>query len=952
MPFKKYEQIWDESRLRGYLGAINRQCGIVETLALPTMRDLPPVKIETLFVPPILSIEAVTADSNPDEWPEGRGLLEELEDSPRLVVLGDPGGGKTTLSNWLAWRLTSGLTSPLPRTLQNILPIPCILRDMPNEFFKDGKNIIDLVEYVGRRVLGEKVIDVLPVLHDWVVEGRFILILDGVDEIPVESRSYVAGWLREAKERKASVFATSRIVGYEDFPVDSPVKDAFSKNISEKVSFKISSSSSEGSLALDSEKNPGSWAELRYLMPFNKKQISDFVRNWYRQRCTSDKEAKEKTLDLLSAFKDSEVTSKLARTPNLLSLMAVVHRERAHLPDGKALLYEEIVNAYLNTIDMQRKITQVDTLGIYTWRDKKSWLSYVGYKMQSARNAYSQRGILVSEKQVLSWLVKAMRDTGVMEPESVAAEFLSWVARRSGLLLPRGEGYYAFVHLSFQEYFCACYIESCVVAPNFFGGHSSRKSGLKSSEIQSWSKDSSWLETLIFVFEILSNERSSGWIESLIVAIFEKYPKHSVEHGLLGRLAARLATNKHVKLPAKWMEYLVSCSSVMVHSFWEEQRKNVSVDAFQSAGYFLELLGEDDGGGGGKNTLRKSDLGVLDKSKVRVLVCRSMAELEPDFLDDFTNLTVLDVSNCGEFDLSRCVARNLSLLQVVKGKVVGLESIASFKSLQRIRLLNVEQSGLELVSGSSNITDVFISHVNISSPRFLVGWKKVQQLELTGVEVSSLQFLKTFKQLSYLTLDEVPISDVGFLGHLQNLEFLSLRNCPIRNIPELKPDFPLGVSLFGLKITDLDFLTGVASLNGVVIGGCPVENLNGLKGKDLAYLYLQGVPLKNLDVLSTISGLRSLVMRDIDVEDLSPLSKLKSAVAIRLYEVPVRDLKWVRRMGRLYHLMLRGTKVSDLSPLKNLKYLSDLILCESDNIDASILEGAGLRITVMPYDDL
>jgi hypothetical protein len=123
-----YPPLWEDRSLRPYLGEIARRHGIIDTLALPSMRDLPPIRIETLFVPPLLAKGPVSADSDPATWPTGQSLFEALQAAPQLVVLGDPGGGKTTLANWLAWRLTAGLTTPLPAVLEDKLPIPCASR--------------------------------------------------------------------------------------------------------------------------------------------------------------------------------------------------------------------------------------------------------------------------------------------------------------------------------------------------------------------------------------------------------------------------------------------------------------------------------------------------------------------------------------------------------------------------------------------------------------------------------------------------------------------------------------------------------------------------------------------------------------------------------------------------------------------------------------------------------
>lgn len=58
-----------------------------------------------------------------------------------------------------------------------------------------------------------------------------------------------------------------------------------------------------------------------------------------------------------------------------------------------------------------------------------------------------------------------MAESGTGRDDQAAAVFLDYVARRSGLLLPRGEDRFAFIHLSFQEYFAACFLEEQVTSP-------------------------------------------------------------------------------------------------------------------------------------------------------------------------------------------------------------------------------------------------------------------------------------------------------------------------------------------------------------------------------------------------------------------------------------------------------------------------------------------------------
>ena len=201
---------------------------------------------------------------------------------------------------------------------------------------------------------------------------------------------------------------------------------------------------------------------------------------------------------------------RLARVPNLLTMMALIHRIETTLPHGRALLYDRIAEAYLESIDKFRGLYS----GAHDLPQKKFWLARVGYEMQRRRalaeetdgEASAFRGkaespysleILVESGDVVAWLAAEMERgrtaVGVDSPE----EFLDFVGRRSGLFLPRAEGRYAFIHLSFQEYFAAVALERDVTGIDWARGKRSPL-GFFREDLAKWAEQSVWRETFVF----------------------------------------------------------------------------------------------------------------------------------------------------------------------------------------------------------------------------------------------------------------------------------------------------------------------------------------------------------------------------------------------------------------------------------------------------------------------
>ena len=172
-----------------------------------------------LFVAPLLSQQRVSPESSPDTWPPGRDIFSALHEHPRLVVLGDPGSGKSMIVNWLAWLLAGGADGVLPPWLEDVLPIPLVA----SELRLDGiKRFDDLLDAFLDRPVAAHLKHNRDALTSALEQGQALLLLGGLDEVSLAMRESLRdavfdGWRRFPAVR---FLATSRIVGYEYCALD------------------------------------------------------------------------------------------------------------------------------------------------------------------------------------------------------------------------------------------------------------------------------------------------------------------------------------------------------------------------------------------------------------------------------------------------------------------------------------------------------------------------------------------------------------------------------------------------------------------------------------------------------------------------------------------------------------------------------------------------------------
>jgi hypothetical protein len=204
----------------------------------------------------------------------------------------------------------------------------------------------------------------------------------------------------------------------------------------------------------------------------------------------------------------------LAENPLLLTIVALVHRIDAVLPDERVVLYQKCTETLLNTW--------------HTWKFRSSELANRGkverrnrYRMEAiahwmhsrSTSADKAKRAVVSYEDLGTFLTQHISENEKAgdlddDPQDLATNFLDFVKSRAGLLIEVGDRQYSFVHLTFQEYLTSSYI---ITATETMGA-----SGLWAT-IKDRCADPRWHEVIrLLVAGLKSNESQRLAIKKLL----------------------------------------------------------------------------------------------------------------------------------------------------------------------------------------------------------------------------------------------------------------------------------------------------------------------------------------------------------------------------------------------------------------------------------------------------
>lgn len=334
-----------------------------------------------------------------------------------LVILGDPGSGKSTLMKYLSIKVTHLRNSK--NLLANTIPLYIRISDYADYFKKNKKTLYEFItEHYDKQYQ--------HIFKEGFEYSNLLLLMDGLDEItdtPLRIRVTEQVMDLIARYPYNRYVVTSRIVGYQE------------------------------------SKLGGDFRHFK-LMPFGLDEIILFSKKWYeciaRHTSKDYDNAKEQANSLSSSISRSPSVIRLATNPLLMTIIAMIHYKGKKLPNKRVELYDVCTETFL---EYWVQLRMDDKSQLKDKNEIIEILAPIAFEIhQNKSNA------LIEEKEFVESFLRNFKNIHTNTPDEYAQrecrEFINFLREQAGFFYEKGvddEGnrFYGFIHLTFEEYLAA-----------------------------------------------------------------------------------------------------------------------------------------------------------------------------------------------------------------------------------------------------------------------------------------------------------------------------------------------------------------------------------------------------------------------------------------------------------------------------------------------------------------
>jgi formylglycine-generating enzyme required for sulfatase activity len=375
-------------------------------------------------------------------------VTEAIADHPRMVLLGEPGSGKSTTLRYLALTLAhAGLDSTFAlgnrlggwdrlgdqgKLLPILMPVLPMARRLTERRGRAG-TAADLWAALDAHLTTHgATAAVVAAVREELARGHVLVLLDGLDEVAgADSRRQVVETVQAfaGEQPQCRIVVACRVRAY-----NGPQNQAWQL--------------------------PG-WPTTT-LADWEPSQVQAFIHAWYTAAATASNlpnaRRDERIAQLQQAARQRDDLRRLGVRPLLLTIMALVHLNDGRLPEDRVNLYARCLDILLAQWEIAGKDetvygTLMDYVGLPDVDVKRlrELLARVAFTAQQAAkvNAVGR----LSRAELREMVMDEFARLGHPNPYDGAQRFLEYTDVRSGLLQANDAGdAYAFPHQTFQEY--------------------------------------------------------------------------------------------------------------------------------------------------------------------------------------------------------------------------------------------------------------------------------------------------------------------------------------------------------------------------------------------------------------------------------------------------------------------------------------------------------------------
>jgi len=354
-----------------------------------------------------------------EEMPKDLEILIAKRET--LLIEGQPGSGKTTLMRHVTYCLAREASpSDALTPLTGWLPVLICFKDL-HDYFREHTaetgSALTIIDWCCKSRMGGTIDK--DIVRTFVKQGRTLILLDGLDELPQPYRDKVVTWLNNLQRKHPGV----RLV----------------------ITGRPHGIGGAASTLFDQERVT--------INPLSKSQKEEFISKWFRYvdigasgpggRNAIGLAGQVKVHPAVEALIDNPlIDHPLIDTPLMLTAICILYHDQHELPGQRAVLYKRFVNNML----YRRFGAEFEEVHLF--------LMALAHSLHSRKTTtINESGMLAVMKQVCG---KLWYEDSATYDNRITRRFL--VIEPQCGFLKQETGVYEFRHLTFQEFLCAEYL--------------------------------------------------------------------------------------------------------------------------------------------------------------------------------------------------------------------------------------------------------------------------------------------------------------------------------------------------------------------------------------------------------------------------------------------------------------------------------------------------------------